>query len=244
MRLRTGGMSRFMVRGAVIVVSVVLLGAATPATAGATSPTGPMRWKLAFDLRNHPNRNPVPSMFGKPAAWSLRQSKSLARDGDYPLLPAYSSTFGSAGLKAWHGNKSGTCGRLPAIGVNTTDKSVPLCTGHVPGSAAFVVPTATQMPVVAWTSPYNGSITISHDAVSDLDPTCGDGVSYFVDLGTTPLAAVTVANGGGTVLPSMVVPIKKGQSLNFIVSPGPSNNSSCDTTQLQITIDGTVSVVS
>jgi hypothetical protein len=42
----------------------------------------------------------------------------------------------------------------------------------------------------------------------------------------------------------MVVPIKKGQSLNFIVSPGPSNNSGCDTTQLQITIDGTVSVVS
>jgi len=232
-----------MVRGAVIAASVVLLGAATPATAGATPPTGPMRWKLAFDLRNHPNRNPVPSNFGKPTAWSLRQSHSLHRDGDYPLLRSFSSTFGSVGLKAWHGNTSGRCGRLPAIGVNTTDKSKPLCTAHVPGGAAFVVPTSTQMPVVAWTSPYDGSITISHDAVSDIDPTCGDGVSYFVDLGTMPLAAVTVPNGGGTVLPSLVVPIKKGQSLNFIVSPGPRNDSRCDVTQLQITIDGTVSVV-
>src|ERR1700722_12930911 len=149
---RTGGMRPFMVRGAVIAISLVLLGAA-PATAGATSPTF-MRWKLAFDLRAHPNRNPFPSAFGTPAAWSLRQSKSLNRDGNYPLLPTYSSTFDSAGLKAWHGNQPGKCGPLPAIGVNTTDKSLPLCTGHVPASALFVVPSATRMPVVAWTSPY------------------------------------------------------------------------------------------
>ena len=37
-----------MIRGAVIAVSVVLLGAATPATAGATPPTGFMRWKLGI----------------------------------------------------------------------------------------------------------------------------------------------------------------------------------------------------
>jgi hypothetical protein len=239
MRLRTGGMKPLMIRGAVIAVSLVLLGA-TPATAGTTSPTF-MRWKLAFDLRNHPNQNPFPSDFGKPTAWSLRQSTSLQRDGDYPLLRAYSSTFGSAGLKAWHGNKSANCGRLPAIGVNTTDKSVQLCTGQVPASAAFVVPAANRMPVVAWTSAYDGSVTISHDAIADLDRTCGDGVSYFVDLGTTQLSAVTLANGGGTTLPEMLVPIKRGQSLYFIVSPGPNSNSGCDTTQLQITIDGVVS---
>jgi hypothetical protein len=242
MRLRTGRMRRLIVRGTVIAASLALLGAATPVIAGATTPpTGFMRWKFAFDLRNHPNRNPFPSDFGKPAAWSLRQSQSPHRDGNYRLLPFYASTFGSAGLKAWHGSQPGHCGRLPAIGVNSTDKSVALCSAHVPGAAAFVVPSATRMPVVSWTSPYDGSITISHDAVSDLDPTCGDGVSYFVDLGTTPLAAVTVANGGGTVLPSMLVPIKRGQSLNFIVSSGARNNSSCDTTQLQITIDGVVS---
>jgi hypothetical protein len=199
-----------------------------------------MRWKFAFDLRNHPGHNPFPSQFGRPAAWSLRQSQSLQRDGNYPLLRLYSSKFGSSGLNAWHGNNPGSCVPLPAIGVNTTTKALPLCTGSVPGSAAFVVPSATHMPVVAWTSPYDGTITISHDAVSDLDRSCGDGVNYYVDLGTAQLAAVAVSNGGGTTLPSMNVPVKKGQSLYFIVDAGPSHNSSCDATQLQITIDGIV----
>ena len=239
MRLPSGGMRPLMVRGAVIATSLVLIGA-IPAPAGATSTF--MRWKFASDLRAHPNRNPVTSSFGKPTAWSLRQSKSLQRDGDYRLLPAYSPTFGSAGLKAWHSNQSGNCGRLPAIGVNTIAKSVPLCTARVPGSAAFAVPTSTRMPVVAWTSAYSGSVSISHDAIADLDTTCGDGVSYFVDRDTTQLAAVTITNGGSTTLPQMLVPIKKGESLYFIVSPGTNNNSRCDTTQLQITIDGTVVV--
>ena len=235
MKLHTGGMRPLIVRGTVIAVSLVLLGA-TPATASTF-----MRWKFASDFRAHPNKNPVPSSFGKPTAWSLRQSKSLQRDGDYRLLPTYSSTYGSAGLKAWHGSQSGNCGRVPAIGVNTTDKAVRLCTARVAGSGAFVVPSANRMPVVAWTSAYDGSVTISHDAIADLDPTCGDGVSYFVDRDTTQLAAVTLVNGGSSTLPSMVVPIKRGQSLYFIVSPGPNNNSRCDTTQLQITIDGVVS---
>jgi hypothetical protein len=231
-------MKRFMARGAVIAVALALLGA-TAAPASATSSTF-MRWKFAFDLRNHPDHNPFPSQFGRPSAWSLRQSQSLQRDGNYPLLRLYSSRFGSSGLTAWHGNNPGSCVRLPAIGVNTTAKALPLCTGTVPGSAAFVVPSAAHMPVVAWTSPYDGAVTISHDAVSDIDRSCGDGVDYYVDSGTAQLASVAVGNGGGTTLPSMDVPVKKGQSLYFIVDAGPNHNSSCDATQLQITIDGVV----
>jgi hypothetical protein len=231
-------MKRFMARGAVIAIALALLGA-TAAPASATSSTF-MRWKFAFDLRNHPDHNPFPSDFGRPAAWSLRQGQSLRRDGNYPLLRLYSSKFGSAGLKAWHGNNSGSCVSLPAIGVNTTAKALPLCRAQIPADAAFVVPSATHMPVVAWTSPYNGTITISHDAVSDLDRSCGDGVTYYVDLGTAQLSAIAVGNGGGTTLPSMDVPVKKGQSLYFIVDPGPAHDSGCDATQLQITIDGVV----
>jgi hypothetical protein len=231
-------MKRVMARGAVIAVALALLGA-TAAPASATSSTF-MRWKFAFDLRNHPGHNPFPSQFGRPSAWSLRQSQSLQRDGNYPLLRLYSSRFGSSGLQAWHGNNPGSCVQLPAIGANTTAKALPLCSGTVPGSAAFVVPSATHMPVVAWTSPYDGAVTISHDAVSDIDRSCGDGVSYYVDSGTAQLAAVAVGNGGGTTLASMDVPVKKGQSLYFIVDAGPNHNSSCDATQLQITIDGVV----
>ncbi len=238
MRLRAVSARPFLRSGAVLALSLVLLGA-TPATGSATSSTF-MRWKFASDLRAHPNQNPVPSSFGHPAAWSLRQSQSLKHDGNYALLRAYSSTFGAAGLKAWHGDRPGSCVKLPAIGVNITTKSLPLCTGKVPDSAAFVLPAATRMPVVAWTSPYEGTVTISHDAVADLDRTCGDGVNYYVDLGTTRLSTVILTNGGSTMLPSMNVPIHKGQSLYFIVDPGPRNNIRCDATQVQVTIDGVV----
>jgi hypothetical protein len=237
-------MRRPVIGIAVIAGSLVLFGVtptasqATPSTPNAapaaSSPV--MRWKLAVDLRARPNRNRFPSYRGGAAVWSLRASQSLKRDGNYRLLPTYSPTFGSAGISAWHGSTP-KCVRLPAIGVNTTNTLRPLCTGAVPALAAFVRPDATHMPVVAWTSPFDGAVSISHDAISDLDRSCGDGVSYYVDLGTTQLATTTITNGGGIVLPEVTLQIEPGQSLYFIVDPGPSNNIGCDTTQLQVTID-------
>jgi hypothetical protein len=233
------------IRGAALAVSLVLF-AATPATAqtATTSPatasasSSPLfRWKLALDLRSRPNRNPFPSYVGGPAVWSLRASRSLLRDGNYRLLPTYSPHFGSAGISAWHG-KTSNCVDLPAIGVNTNKTAAPLCTGQVPAGAAFVQPDATHMAVVAWTSPFDGAVAISHDAIAELDGSCGDGVSYYVDLGASQqLATTTIAKGGGTVLPPITLQIEPGQSLYFIVDPGPNDNVGCDTTQLQITID-------
>src|SRR5580700_2844864 len=98
-------MRAFLVRGAVIAVSSVLVvsTSATSYAAGAQSsrtrttrvasasdPDPLMRWKLALDLRTHPNLNPFPSYLGGVRVWSLRQSRSLQRDGDYPLLSSFS----------------------------------------------------------------------------------------------------------------------------------------------------------
>jgi hypothetical protein len=245
-------MRAWLVRGAVVVASFVLIGA-TPAasqtapvtrpgtrttrTTSVSDPDPLMRWKLALDLRTHPNLNPFPSYLGGDRVWSLRESRSLQRDGDYPLLASYSSTFGSAALKAWHGTAV-SCVKVPAIGANTTDMSVPLCSGHVPGDAAFVVPAATHAPVVAWTSPFDGSVTISHDAVAEVGGSCGAGVSYYVDFGSTQLAAVKLTSDEGTDLPSISRSVHKGQSFYFIVEPESGNDLACDTTQLQVTVDG------
>jgi hypothetical protein len=245
-------MRAFLARGAVIAVSFVLIGSipATSQAAGAQPPrtrTGRvtavsdpdplMRWKLALDLRSHPNLNPFPSYLGGDRVWSLRESRSLQRDGEYPLLTSYSPTFGSAGLKAWHGTIS-NCVKLPAVGANTIDKPAPLCSGIVPGDAAFVVPSATHAPVVAWTSPFDGSVTISHDAIEEVGGSCGAGVTYFVDLGTTQLTSVSLAGGHGTDLPAISSMLHKGQTLYFIVEPQSGTGVACDTTQLQVTIDG------
>jgi hypothetical protein len=234
-------MRRSVYLGAALTISLTLV-AATPVASRASSAkpavSTPLdRWKLALDLRTHPDQNPLPGSRGGDAVWSLRGSRSLNHDGNYPLLPSFSAAFGSTGIKAWHGGARG-CVRLPAVGVNTNSTlSRPLCTGRVPADAAFARPSASQLAVVEWTSPFDGTVSISHDAVADLDGACGDGVSYSVYFGATLLAAVNIANKAGTELGEMTQPIKKGQSFSFIVDPGPARNAGCDTTQLQITVD-------
>jgi hypothetical protein len=203
-----------------------------------TSVTGPSttRWKLALDYRTHPSLNPFPSYLGGVPVWSLREGATLARNGNYLLLPTYSATFGTPGVAAWH-DSAGGCPNLPAIGVNTGAGAVHLCNAGVPAGAAFLEPNADHTAVVAWTSPFNGTIDISNDQIADLDGTCGDGVSYFVDVGTLQLVALRLTNNNAATLPPTRQRIAKGQSLYFIVDPGPGDNASCDTTQLEITVD-------
>lgn len=214
---------------------------ATPATSPAPLPTSVpvvvMRWKLALDFRTHPGHNPFSSYLGGTPVWSLREGATLSRNGNYPLLPTFSSTFGSQGIAAWHDNSRG-CPSLPAVGVNTVGAPISLCTASIPGDGAFLDPDPSHSAVVAWTSPFNGTVNISNDAVASLGGTCfADGVSYFVDLGTGQLAAVRLTHNNAATLPPMKVHIANGQSLYFIIEPGAGDSASCDATQLAITID-------
>jgi hypothetical protein len=220
----------------------VVSGTTPPGTPTTTTVKAPFfmgvgqRWKLALDYRSHPGHNPFSSYLGGPAVWSLREGQTLARNGNYPLLPTYSSTFGTSGIAAWHDNGSG-CPSSPAIGVDVSGAPEALCSAGIPGGAAFLDPTASHTAVVAWTSPFTGAVNISHNAAADLDGSCGDGVSYFVELGTQQISAVRLTNNNAAELPEMRERIAKGQSLYFIVDPGLGDNAACDVTQLQVTID-------
>ena len=224
--------------------TTVVSGTTPPGSPTTTTakPTAPFfmgvgqRWKLALDYRTHPAHNPFSSYLGGPAVWSLREGQTLARNGNYPLLPTFSSTFGTPGIAAWHDSASG-CPSRPAIGVDVSGTGEVVCSAGIPGGAAFLDPTSSHSAVVAWTSPFTGAVNISHNAVADLDGTCGDGVSYFVELGTQQVSAVRLTNNNAAELPEMRERIAKGQSLYFIVDPGIGDNAACDITQLQITID-------
>ena len=195
------------------------------------------RWKLALDFRTHPASNPFADYLNTgPAVWSLREGASSSRNGLYPLLPTYTSTFQSPGLSAWHDSSAG-CPKLPAIGVNTGDGPVVQCNAGIPGGATFLEPTSGHPAIVAWTSPFTGLADISHNAVADLDGTCGDGVSYFVELGTKQLSAIRLTNNNSANLPDDRERVVQGQSLYFIVDAGPGNDASCDATHLAVTID-------
>jgi len=225
-------------------------GATTVPTVAATTTTqkaGPpgtvaagivFRWKLGLDFRTHPGHNPFSdSQNSGPAVWSLRQGYSLSRNGLYPLLPSFSSTFESDGLSAWHADSAG-CPKLPAIGINIIlDAQIPQCSATIAGGAAFLEPSVGHPAIVGWTSPFTGLADISHDAVADLDGTCGDGISYYVDLGTQQIRSARITNGNSATLPDDRVRVVKGQTLYFIVDPGPADDASCDATQVEVTID-------
>jgi len=210
----------------------------TPApitTPPVTAPPVSTLWKLAADFRARPGQNPFPSYVGGTPVWSLRESATRRRDGNYSLLPAFSSTFGTSGVAAWH-SRSGGCDNAPLIGSATIDAPLTLCGATIPGNSAFVYPDSTHLPVVAWTSPFAGTVRISA-AAADLDGRCGDGVEFYIDRGTTNLSDIRLVNRDARTLAPITTKVGSGQSIYFVVDAGPSGDTGCDTTQLQLTID-------
>jgi hypothetical protein len=205
-----------------------------PPTTTTLQSVGVTLWKLALDFRTNPSENPFPSYLGGTKVWSLREGDSLSRDGNYSLLPTYSASFGSSGVAAWHGNTP-VCGGLPVAGVDTTPAPLPVCTATIPAGAAFVQPDSSHLAVVAWTSPITGGVTVT-GGVADLDGSCGNGVVFFLDRGTTNLETLEIANNNALALNPVNTRVTAGQSLYFIVAPGANHDATCDATQLQMTV--------
>ena len=165
------------------------------------------------------------------------QSPSVAHDGSYTLLPHFSSSFGGVtGLDAWSGDVS-TCFPIPEVGVNTTTgDTTGGCTPTIPSGAVFVHPSASNMAIVAWTSPISAVVTIS-GGVIDLDSTCGDGIGWSVDQETTSLASGTIPSGGNASFPpSLTASVSPGTRIFFLVGSGPNGDQNCDTTQLCVSL--------
>ena len=192
------------------------------------------RWDLASDLLAHPSANPAPDAFGNAGVWGLLESKSLAHDGNYTPLPHFARAFSVPGLSAWYGDTQ-TCFPLPVIGVNTTPGVLHPCTVTLPPRAVLVHPDSTRMPVVAWHSPITGQITIA-GATSDLDGTCGDGVSIALDKGTASVLRARLGNGALDREFSFSAHVTTGDTYYFMVDPGPVDSIICDATRMDLNI--------
>ena len=207
-----------------------------------------LSWDLVRDFGANPSSNPAQDSYGDPSVWNFMQSASVAHDGNYSLLPHYSSAFaGVSGLSAWYGDvTSNTCSGfvLPEIGMNTTSSSQnPPCTPTVPAGTVFLHPANPQMVIVGWKSPTSGAVTIT-GGVADDDSTCGDGIRWYVDQGTTTIASGAIPNGGSARFPSALqTTVQAGVFLYFIVDPGASGDISCDTTRLDVSIATTPTMV-
>ncbi len=196
------------------------------------------KWNLAHDFRTYPNqKNPNPDSYGDSHVWYFMESGSLSHDPtSYTLLPSFTKNeFFVDGLQAWHGPvASGNNNFLPLVGLNTTGFLQHAETITWPAGDINVHPLPDRMVAVGWRSPISGEVAAG-GSVNDLDATCGDGVKWYIDRGSSTVIQGVLPNGGHQSFAAKTK-VGTGEFLYFIVSP--NANYWCDSTGLNINIVG------
>jgi hypothetical protein len=181
-----------------LVSSPLWVGGAVTQAAAATAPSAgkghALVWSLARDFRVAPHQaNPSPDRYGNPAVWSYQESAGDAHDpATYSPLSAFEpAEVNVPGLEAWAGPD---CAELnncfPRVGINATGVDQSLNGGTIlwPAGAALLHPDVTHMAVVGWTSPVRGHVKMSGTFQLIGNPTCGNGIQWSIDSGSTILA--------------------------------------------------------
>jgi hypothetical protein len=90
------------------------------------------------------------------------------------------------------------------------------------------------MAIVGWKSPVGGTVHISGKFV-DLDATCGNGIRWFIEQGTSKLARGKIQNGGRDIRRGLSASVVPGDFIYVLVDPL-SRDYSCDSTRLVLSI--------
>jgi hypothetical protein len=204
-------------------------------------------WKLSKDLLA--NSNQISFNQGSNGVWYLMQSNSLAHLAKaYSLLPFYSlpcvtnpSAHLVVNIPCWQNPSPDTEGNVePIIAANVTYRTLFFRNFGIPARSVTMHPTMSGLAVIGWKSPFTGLVNAA-GFFSDLDPNCGNGVVWSVDIwsannGSQSLASGTIANGGAAQSFSLTgISIKTGQLLYFTVDP--NGDYHCDTTGVDVTIN-------
>jgi hypothetical protein len=225
-------------------ISIVFLAALLASSSVALGSPGPPRWRLASDFLTAPDQsNPSPDSFGNPNVWGFMEGTVLHRPSSYSLLGDFvPNAFGVDGLEQWEGSftSTGPLDRLPAVGINASGADQFLFTFNWPANTIRVHPLGNDAVIVGWRSPVPGNVRVEV-GVSDLDPSCGDGVGWFIDNGEATLTSGNVPNGGAGAV-SLTVHVKRQTQLYFIVTDGGLGDYSCDSTGLTVDIHRGVGV--
>ncbi len=197
-------------------------------------------WDLAAEFRIFPNQaNPNPDNCGNANIWYFLESETLVRDPiTYSLLPEFiTDGLSIPGIQQWQDMFNcwgGNCkDKLPAVGINATGAFKRIGGVKWPAGVVRMHPMPNQLAIVGWRSPVNGLISTT-GAFTDMDAGCGEGIAWFIDQGTTPLANGSLPNGGARSFQLSHIAVSQGDFLYFIVHPNGDNR--CDSTGLDVTI--------
>jgi hypothetical protein len=141
------------------------------------------------------------------------------------------------GLRCWLNLAALFAGNhLPSIGINVTDTVANPDGGVlIPPHSVFMHPGPNRQAIVAWRSPLHGFVRVT-GRVSDLDPSCDNGVIWSVNQRAMTIVAGVIQNGGEPQsFQFRRVFVHEGDVLYFIVDAG-MEAYACDTTGLDVRI--------
>ncbi|MEX0710450.1 MAG: hypothetical protein WD116_04520 [Chloroflexota bacterium] len=178
----------------------------------------PMHWDAMLQFRENPRQlNPAPDAYGHTVVFTYLRSSGLAHDpSQYVPLPE----FESEGTESWYDPA------LPGlyVGFSLGDD---MLTMHPYGSDVD-----SRAAIVAWRNPVDASLRLSGRV--EVDATCGDGIIFSIEHGTSVLETFALPRGSRT-FEHDTDPFFAGEVLYFIVEPGA--DSQCDTTRFNVAID-------
>jgi len=185
-------------------------------------------WNLSRDMMTGISTNPK-------GVWSFMQGAAIHDSSSYHLLPTYSSPCNEGnwvtdGLSCWA--DIDVVHFLPRVSVATKGGVTKYGVRLVKGMPSLH-PASDRAAIVRWTSPIDGHIAVSGQ-VSDLDKKCGDGITWFIDRGNSPIINGSVRNSGEAF--STNFNVVKGDTVNFIVDRGLAQDYECDSTGLDLLI--------
>jgi hypothetical protein len=208
--------------------------------------TSCVSWNLAADFRTSPNQeNPNRDSCDDLDTWNFMESASLTRDpASYTLLPNFTNSGMMdgpiLGLNYWQGTYTDPWGTYPYIGYNASGATQSPSFPVWPPETIALHPAPSRMPIIGWRSPLTGDVSVT-GSVSDIHPSCGDGILWYIDKNATNLASGSINNNsqafssgaGGTELNTVAV--NAGDMLYVIIHP--NGDISCDSTNLDLSIN-------
>ena len=121
----------------------------------------------------------------------------------------------------------------PSLVINTTTNAVAFITIKLPARAIALHPGPKTPVTAAWRSPLAGRVRVSAKLI-DVDPTCGNGVTWSVRHAGKTLSEGAMDNGKNVEFTEQEVTVAEGDLLQLII--GPRNDYSCDSTQVEFRI--------
>ena len=130
-------------------------------------------------------------------------------------------------------------GETPWLMANAGKEPVTFGTLTLPPRSVSTHPSPTLAAAVGWRSPIAAAVTIT-GKVSDVDPNCGNGVGWLVELlhdGTKQiLASGIIDNGKSAALPgATVAQVHEGDLLSLVVDARDGNHA-CDSTHVEFVV--------